>query len=59
MSKVEEKKVVLPTLDELMSGELNDAQKQFVSVIVAYKKKNPLKFIVKEKEFIIKLLKLA
>lgn len=59
MPKTEEKKVVLPTLNDLLAGELNDAQKQFVVVLEAYRKKNPLKFIVKEKEFIIKLLKLA
>ena len=59
MSKTEEKKVVLPTLDEVLAGELNDAQKQFVVVLEAYKKKNPLKYIVKEKEYVTKLLKLA
>lgn len=51
--------VVLPTLEEVLSGELNEAQKQLAVVLEAYKKKNPLKYAVKEKEYVTKLLKLA
>lgn len=55
----EKNEVVLPTLEEVLSGELNQAQKEFAAVLEAYKKKNTLKYIVKEKEYVTKLLKLA
>lgn len=55
----EKNEVGLPTLEEVLSGELNQAQKEFAAVLEAYKKKNPLKYIVKEKEYVTKLLKLA
>lgn len=58
MTKIEET-TKLPSLDELLKGELNEAQKDFAVVLDAYKKKNPLKYAVKEKEYITKLLKLA
>lgn len=43
----EKNEVVLPTLEEVLSGELNQAQQEFAAVLAAYKKKNPLKYIVK------------
>lgn len=55
----EKNEVVLPTLEEVLSGELNQAQQEFAAVLAAYKKKNPLKYIVKEKEFTTKIIKLA
>lgn len=58
MAKIEET-TKLPSLDELLKGELNEEQKAFVAVLDAYKKKNPAKYAVKENEYITKLLKLA